>query len=154
MREQELLLYRNFEEGELLKDMVWLMENYKDEYYKEDIVKVDVVSGCFFLIRSTVLKEINFLDENTFLYYEENILSKKIKELNKDIVINNNVLVVHNHSVTIDKNVKRINKYKIQKKSQYYYEKEYNKANGFELFMLKLTSNVTKIILSIWYKIK
>jgi len=115
---------------------------------------VDVVSGCFFLIRSTVLKEINFLDENTFLYYEENILSKKIKELNKDIVINNNVLVVHNHSVTIDKNVKRINKYKIQKKSQYYYEKEYNKANGFELFMLKLTSNVTKIILSIWYKIK
>lgn len=127
---------------------------YKDDYYKEDIVKVDVVSGCFFLIRSTILKEINFLDENTFLYYEENILSKKIKELNKDIVINNNVLVVHNHSVTIDKNVNRINKYKMQKKSQYYFEKEYNKANGFELFMLKLTSNVTKIVLSIWYKIK
>ena len=33
MREQELLLYRNFEEGELLKDMVWLMENYEDEFY-------------------------------------------------------------------------------------------------------------------------
>ena len=33
MREQELVLYRNFEEGELLKDMVWLMENYEDEYY-------------------------------------------------------------------------------------------------------------------------
>ena len=33
MREQELILYRNFEEGELLKDMVWLMENYEDEYY-------------------------------------------------------------------------------------------------------------------------
>ena len=37
MREQELILYRNFEEGELLKDMVWLMENYQNEYYnKED----------------------------------------------------------------------------------------------------------------------
>ena len=37
MREQELILYRNFEEGELLKDMVWLMENYENEYYnKED----------------------------------------------------------------------------------------------------------------------
>lgn len=37
MREQELLLYRNFEEGELLKDMVWLMENYEDDFYnKED----------------------------------------------------------------------------------------------------------------------
>ena len=38
MREQELILYRNFEDGELLKDMVWLMEHYKDDFYeKEDI---------------------------------------------------------------------------------------------------------------------
>ena len=33
MREQELILYRNFEEGELLKDMVWLMENYTDDFF-------------------------------------------------------------------------------------------------------------------------
>ena len=37
MREQELILYRDFEEGELLQDMVWLMEHFEDEYYnKED----------------------------------------------------------------------------------------------------------------------
>ncbi len=37
MREQELLLYRSFEEGELLKDMVWLMENYEEDvYHKEE----------------------------------------------------------------------------------------------------------------------
>ena len=36
MRERELILYRNFEEGELLKDMVWLMENYEDEYYNRE----------------------------------------------------------------------------------------------------------------------
>lgn len=29
MREQELIVYKNFEDGELLKDMVFLMENYK-----------------------------------------------------------------------------------------------------------------------------
>ena len=29
MREKELIVYRNFEEGELLYDMAWLMENYK-----------------------------------------------------------------------------------------------------------------------------
>ncbi len=38
MREQELIVYRNFEEGELLYDMAWLMEHYSDEYYnKEDL---------------------------------------------------------------------------------------------------------------------
>ncbi|MBR5597489.1 MAG: ATP-binding protein [Lachnospiraceae bacterium] len=37
MREQELILYRDFEEGELLRDMVWLMEHFEDEFYnKED----------------------------------------------------------------------------------------------------------------------
>lgn len=33
MREQELIVYRDFEDGELLYDMAWLMEHYEDEYY-------------------------------------------------------------------------------------------------------------------------
>lgn len=38
MREQELIVYKNFEDGELLYDMAFLMEHFKDEYYnKEDL---------------------------------------------------------------------------------------------------------------------
>lgn len=38
MREQELIVYRNFEDGELLYDMAWLMEHFEDDYYnKEDM---------------------------------------------------------------------------------------------------------------------
>ena len=40
MREQELIVYKDFtqEEGRILYDMVFLMEHYKDEYYnKEDL---------------------------------------------------------------------------------------------------------------------
>ena len=36
MREQELIVYRNFEEGELLYDMAWLMSHYDDEYYNRE----------------------------------------------------------------------------------------------------------------------
>ena len=36
MREQELIVYRNFEEGELLHDMAWLMSHYKDDYYNRE----------------------------------------------------------------------------------------------------------------------
>ena len=36
MREQELIVYRQFEDGELLFDMAWLMEHYDDEYYNEE----------------------------------------------------------------------------------------------------------------------
>ncbi len=35
MREQELIVYRDFEDGELLHDMAWLMAHYQDEYYNE-----------------------------------------------------------------------------------------------------------------------
>lgn len=116
------------------------------------INKVDVVSGCFFIIDSKVLKKLNYLDENVFLYYEENILSIKIKKINKDIVINKDVTIVHDHSVTIDKNINKINKYKILKKSQYYFNKNYNGANIIELILLKLTYYMTYIILYTYYK--
>ena len=33
MREKELILYRDFEEGRLLEDMAWLMAEYNNEYY-------------------------------------------------------------------------------------------------------------------------
>lgn len=36
MREQELIVFRDFEDGELLYDMTWLMEHYDDEYYNEE----------------------------------------------------------------------------------------------------------------------
>lgn len=37
MKTEELIVYKDFEDGELLTDMVWLMENFGDEFYnKED----------------------------------------------------------------------------------------------------------------------
>ena len=36
MREQELIVYREFEDGDLLYDMAWLMEHYADEYYNQE----------------------------------------------------------------------------------------------------------------------
>ena len=36
MRTNELILYKDMEDGELLQDMTFLMENYNNEYYNED----------------------------------------------------------------------------------------------------------------------
>lgn len=35
MREQELIVFREFEDGELLYNVSWLMEHYNDQYYNE-----------------------------------------------------------------------------------------------------------------------
>ena len=126
---------------------------YKDSHYNKDINKVDVVAGSIFFVKASTINKIGFLDENVFLYYEENILSKKILKEGLDIVICNDIVFIHNHSVSINKSVSRLKKYKILKESQYYYEKVYNNSNGFLLFILNLTSKITYYLLYIYYNI-
>ena len=125
--------------------------NYPDNYYHKDISKVDTVSGCFFMISSKHLEDMGYFDEGVFLYYEENIMGIKTKKLGKNIIVCNNVDVIHDHSVSIDKSLKRIKKYDILKTSQEYFEKKYNGANKIELFFLKVFRYLTRILLLIKY---
>ena len=127
---------------------------YPEEYYKEKFSFVDIVSGCMFAIKSDILKEVDFLDNNVFLYYEENILCKKLKNKNYKVLIDNESKIIHNHSVSIDKNVSRIKKYKLLKKSQCYFEKNYNNANIFELILLRIINAITGVLLRIKYLFK
>ena len=120
---------------------------YLDEYYKGDISEVEVLSFCFFLIKTEVIEEFDYFDENTFLYYEENIMASKLKNTKYKTLINNNITIIHDHSASIDKSINYINKFKILKKSQVYFEEYYNKASKGELFLLKLTIRLTLITL-------
>ena len=115
---------------------------YNDDYYHGKITYVDMVKGCFFVIDSKALEKVNFFDENTFLYYEENILAQKLKQKKYTTVVNNKVTVFHDHAVTISKNVNNINRYKITKESMMYYEKNYNNASKFSLGILKLENGL------------
>ena len=73
--------------------------SYNDEHYKTDTSIVDVVSGCFFIVDSKFLMNNNYFDENTFLYYEEQIFAEKVKKANKKELIDNRVNIIHDHSV-------------------------------------------------------
>lgn len=112
---------------------------YSEEYYKNNYSKVDVVSGCFFIIKREVFDKIEGFDENVFLYYEESMISKKIEKIGKDIIVNNKVQIVHKHSVSIDKSIGKIKKFKILTKSQRYYHKNYNNANTLQILFLHVT---------------
>lgn len=127
---------------------------YKDEHYNKKISEVDVMSGCFFIIRSKIFKEIDYFDENTFLYYEENIIAKKIANISKKIIVDNKVQIIHNHSVSVNKTYNKINKFKILAKSQKYYHKVYNNAGFIKLAILDISYFITIIISNILNKIR
>lgn len=124
--------------------------NYNEDYFKEDNVLVDVMYGCFFMIEGSTLESINYFDENTFLYYEEYILARKLRCINKLSMLSTKVYVKHIHNAVIGNNLSKLNKYKIYKKSQLYYEKNYNKANIIEMALFKVFYYINLIP----YKIK
>lgn len=123
---------------------------YDEEYFNADTSIVDCVYGCFFLVEGEFLKSIDYFDENTFLYFEEYILGRKVKLYNKLSIVDNREYVIHNHNVSIGNNVTNINKYKIYKKSQFYYERKYNNANSLIMFLFKIFYYINLIP----YKIK
>ena len=115
---------------------------YKDDYYKDDLTKVDVVSGCFFMIRKESFEKIGYFDENTFLYYEENIIGKKLKDNNMNTYVDKRVNIIHNLSISVNKSFNSIKKYKILKQSQKYY----NKLNIFGMILLRFVYYISLII--------
>lgn len=117
----EMIFYKILRNGE-----------YNSEDYKKEKLEVEAISGAFFIIRSNVLEEINLLDENVFLFYEEDILAKKLKEKGYKTISLNSEKFIHFESQTIGKTYSYFKKKKELYKSKIYYHKTYNKMNFIE----------------------
>ena len=117
------------------------IECYPKEYLNKKVCYVDCVAGSFFIIRHSIFKELDYFDENTFLYFEEDILGNKIKQAGYKNVVLNTCKFNHYESVTVDKNMSFMKKYKNLQKSKKYYHKNYNercntKTTGWKILVL------------------
>ena len=123
----ELLCYPVLRHGE-----------YTEKDYDKDVLKVDCISGAFFIIRKSVYKKINGFDENVFLFYEEDILSKQLEEKGYLIYSLNNISFKHFESRTIGKSFSYYKKIKEMYISKMYYHKTYANINIFQILIFKL----------------
>lgn len=62
---------------------------------KKNIIDVPVLSGCLFFASIDVMYKIGYFDENTFLYYEEDILSEKMHRSGFKVCIDPRVRFLH-----------------------------------------------------------
>ncbi len=65
------------------------------DWVKEPIKKVDTVYGAALMISSKLFKEVGGFDERFFLYFEENDLSKRVRDLGYELYINSNSKIIH-----------------------------------------------------------
>lgn len=108
------------------------IERYSEDYLSQSIAYVDCIAGSFFAIRHSAFEEVGYFDEKTFLYFEEDILGNKLNKLGYKNVVLNTCKFNHFESVTIDKNMNQMRKFKNLQKSKIYYHKTYNiRCNKF-----------------------
>lgn len=69
----------------------------------ENIIEVGVVEGSFWCVKKEAYYKAGGLDERTFLYYEENIFSKRLENAGYTEAVLVKDRYNHNHSVSIKK---------------------------------------------------
>lgn len=122
---------------------------YTEEDYKKDSLQVDCISGAFFVIKKFAYHEINGLDENVFLFYEEDILARKLEAKGYLTYSLNDVNFKHYESQTIGKTFSYFKKIKELYVSKMYYHKNYTNINKFQVLIFQLLRYLRIIELAI-----
>ena len=103
---------------------------------------VEALHGSFFIIKYDIFEKVGFFDDNVFMYYEENILGKKLKGIGYKLAINKGDYYLHNHRYN-EMNVNQAQKSALwRKRSQQYYLKKYLKINIFIRLSILLIYNI------------
>lgn len=118
---------------------------YSTEEYTQDVLEVEAISGAFFMVKYEILKEIGMFDENVFLFYEEDILAKKLQEKGYKTVSVNDVKFIHYESQTIGKTLNYYNKMKQLYKSKMYYHEKYNHIKVWQKVIFQILNIFRKI---------
>lgn len=93
---------------------------HNPELLKESEIEIELPSGSCMFISKELFQRIGWFDPNTFLYYEENILHKKLKREGKKNYLIPDVSCVHLGAQSTSKNPVPFLKVKEAESAQYY----------------------------------
>lgn len=87
----------------------------------------DTINGAAFLIEKEFIVSNNYLDEGTFLYYEEIILGKQIKDAGKTCLLNGKTVIKHLQGISTKSstNIINVKMERIKYQSALYYLQKY-----------------------------
>ncbi|MFD1294191.1 glycosyltransferase [Lutibacter holmesii] len=120
--------------NEIIAKKYFLKSN--PELILQEMIKCDIISGACILAKTSTWEQLNGFDENTFLYYEENILYEKLKKLNLKMALLTCVSAIHlgAKSTKVVQNTKLLS---IELESLLYYLENYRKINRFKIILIQ-----------------
>lgn len=96
----------------------------KDNNIEKDSISVEIPNGAAFLIKKETMKSIGCFDPHTFLYFEENILYKKLSKIGKKIYLLPKERCIHLGASTTN-TIPKSSVYKSFQESKDYFLKTY-----------------------------
>lgn len=126
----------------------------RQQLMSEKAGKTTAVVGAFMCAKAQDFWNVGGFDENTFLFCEEMILSKRLETIGKYMYYNDSVEVIHEHGVTVNSTVGIIKSLRADFNSRYYYAKEYCKAGKGWLILSKVNFNIVMAIFRLKKSIK
>ena len=112
-----------------------------------EIMQTDAIFGSMWAIRAQAMQSIDYMDEGTFLFYEELCTAMRLREYNSNwkIGVVTDVKYIHNHSVTIKKSSSELNTFIVYMRSKLYFEKKYHHLNKVNYGLLKFATLIATI---------
>ena len=112
----------------------------------------DILTGCCLMVRLDFIAALGYFDENVFLYCEEIILGRQVKQHKKRMYYLHEVTAIHHHIESAKGSL--IKRYKLFWKSRWYYLKKYSSYNKFILLVIFLSQKMCYFIKMFNFKIK
>lgn len=128
---------------------------YDYDVNNHELQEVCVVPGSFFGVRLKMLKDVDFLDEGTFLYREEQCLATKLERIGYKEGFVSDVVYEHRHirnsTTTADTS---LSSFKHSINSTFYYAKRYMTLNKFAFALMHIAAKVSLLEMYIIKRIK
>lgn len=91
--------------------------------------------GCCMMLDLKKIRDICYLDEHTFLYWEESILAERLLRKKYRCALCTTAKIIHNHSKTVKDSISRKKVIKINNESLGYYLRRYR---GYKKYMVSI----------------
>lgn len=116
-------------------------------------IKVFLLNGACFFCRAGDFIKAGMFDTNTFIYYEEELIYRKVYDAGISVCYDPRISVYHKHSASVKKSFSVINKKKFVYNGELYFLTSILKVNKFLLLLFKFERAVEmffiKVILSL-----
>ncbi len=108
-----------------------LLHRYLHDWATDTVQKVDWVSGACLLVRRQAIEQVGLLDENIFMYFEDNDWCLRMRKAGWKVYYNPRVEVIHIGGQSLAKNPSAQRSY--YRSLEYFYAKHYGLLAGWLL---------------------